>query len=132
MKRGMQFLKPRFNHFIPEQIHFYLINQPGFFKSFIPIQKLIEQSEKQQRKLEHMLTHVPLGMQESTSLTDPYHSRCFMKALSVLSHCVLLLPTFLFFLFAMAFTVLFLQLMLLAIPFFFLLKSYDLSLFCRQ
>ncbi|XP_078148383.1 spindle/kinetochore-associated-like protein [Carex rostrata] len=39
--------------------------------------KLIEHSEKQQRKLEHMLTHVPLGMQESTSLTDPYHSSKF-------------------------------------------------------
>ncbi|KAF3335547.1 spindle and kinetochore-associated protein 1 [Carex littledalei] len=39
--------------------------------------KLIEQSEKQQKKLEHMLTHVPLGMQESLSLTDPYHSSKF-------------------------------------------------------
>ncbi|KAJ3678682.1 hypothetical protein LUZ60_002485 [Juncus effusus] len=39
--------------------------------------KLIEQSEKQQRKLQHMLTHMPLGMLESFSLSDPMPSRKF-------------------------------------------------------
>ncbi|KAJ1694737.1 hypothetical protein LUZ63_011435 [Rhynchospora breviuscula] len=37
--------------------------------------RLIEQSEKQQKMLEHMLTHMPSGMPECLSLTDPYPSR---------------------------------------------------------